>query len=121
MTVDTNILVDSLRGKAEAKFFLGNSETSFSISVVSVAELYAGLRNSRELDQLQNFLTSFVIHPVDEKIAALAGKYLNQYAKSHSVGIADAMIAATAATSGEQLASLNVKDFPMLPNVLRPY
>jgi predicted nucleic acid-binding protein len=121
MTVDTNILVDSLRGKTEAKRFLSTSKTSFSISVVSVAELYAGLRNAYELDQLQKFLTTFIIHPVDEKIAALAGKYLNQYAKSHNVGIADAMIAATAVTSGEQLATLNVKDFPMLPDVLRPY
>jgi predicted nucleic acid-binding protein len=121
MIVDTNILVDSLRGKTEAKHFLGNSETSFSLSVVSVTELYAGLRNARELDQLQNFLNSFVIHPVDEKIAALAGKYLNQNAKSHNIGIADAVIAATATIVGEQLATLNVKDFSMLPDVLKPY
>ena len=121
MTVDTNILIDALRGKTEAMRFLGSSEAAFSISVVSITELYAGLRNASELDQLQQFLLSFTVHPVDEKIAALAGKYLNQYAKSHHLGIADAMIAATASVSGEQLATLNVKDFPMLTGVVRPY
>ena len=121
MTVDTNILIDSLRGKPEAVHFLGASDATFSISAVSIAELYAGLRNARELDQLQQFLISFTVHPVNEKIAALAGKYLNQYAKSHHLGIADAIIAATASVSGEQLATLNVKDFPMLTDVVRPY
>jgi hypothetical protein len=93
MTADANVLVDYLRDKEEAIRFLESSSYSFSISVVSITELYAGLRNSRELLELQEFIASLVIHPVDEKIAALAGKYLNQYAKSHNVGIADALIA----------------------------
>ena len=121
MIVDSNILIDSLRGKTEAVRFLGAPDIAFSISVVSITELYAGLRNARELDQLHQFLISFMVHPVNEKIAALAGKYLNKYAKSHNVGIADAIIAATASISGEQVATLNVKDFPMLADVLRPY
>jgi predicted nucleic acid-binding protein len=121
MTADTNVLVDYLRDKEEAIRFLESSSYSFSISVVSITELYAGLRNSRELLELQEFIASLVIHPVDERIAALAGKYLNQYAKSHNVGIADALIAATAKVHGEQVATLNVKHFPMLPDVFRPY
>ncbi len=121
MTADTNVLVDALRGKNDAILFLGSSESVFSISVVSMTELYAGLRDSRELQQLQKFLTSFVIHPIDETIATAAGKYLNQYSKSHNLGIADALIAATASSFSEQLVTLNTKHFPMLPDVLRPY
>jgi predicted nucleic acid-binding protein len=121
MTVDTNILIDGLRGKSEAKSFLLSSEQVFSISVVSVTELYAGVKGSNELLILEEFLTSFTIHGVDEAIAKIAGEYLNRYAKSHDVGIADALIAATATQFNEQLATLNTKDFPMLPDVMRPY
>ena len=39
--------------------------------------------------------------------------YLARYAKSHSVEIADALIAAAAATSGLRLWTLNRKHYPM--------
>ena len=121
MIVDTNILIDYLRDKEEAIRFLEASTYSFSISVVSITELYAGLRGSRELHEVRNFLSSFQTHIVDDETARIAGEYLNQYSKSHRVGIADALIAATATLSGEQLSTLNIKDFPMLSEVLRPY
>ncbi len=121
MIVDTNVLIDYLRDKEEAIRFLESSISSFSISAVSIAELYAGLRGSNELLEVRRFLTSFQCHNVDEVTARIAGEYLNKYAKSHNVGIADAMIAATAAVTGEQLATLNVKDFPMFADVIRPY
>ena len=121
MVVDTNILIDSLRGKADAVHFLESAETSYSISVISVTELIAGIRGSSELGVVQDFLASFVIHPVDEATSKLAGEYLNRYFKSHQVGIADALIAATATIHGEELATLNVKHFPMLGALVRPY
>jgi predicted nucleic acid-binding protein len=52
--------------------------------------------------------------------AMLAGEYLNTYAKSHDLQIADALIAATASIAGEELATLNTKHFPMLA-AIRPY
>src|SRR5436309_3406978 len=96
MIVDTNILIDSLRGKREAIRFLESSDLEFSISVISIAELHAGLKGGREPLQLQEFLNTFVIHNIEPETARIAGEYLNQYAKSHHVGIADALIAATA-------------------------
>ena len=121
MTADTNILIDYLRDKEEAIRFLESSPHSFSISAVSITELHAGIRGKNELLEVRRFLKSFIIHNVDEEIARIAGDYLNQYAKSHKVGIADALIAATATVYGEQVATLNVKHFPMLPDVVRPY
>jgi predicted nucleic acid-binding protein len=35
--------------------------------------------------------------------------------------LADALIAATAEADGARLATLNIKHFPMLPDVLVPY
>jgi predicted nucleic acid-binding protein len=121
MIVDTNILIDYLRDKAEAIHFVEVSHPAFSISVISVTELYAGLKGGNELFELQEFLTTFPIHEVSEEIASLAGSFLNRYAKSHAIGIADALIAATASVFNEELATLNTKDFPMVAALLKPY
>ena len=121
MIVDTNILIDYLRDKLEAVRFLEPPNPSFSISVVSVAEVYAGLKGADELLVLQTFLKSFAIHDVTEEIARIAGTYLNQYSKSHHIGIADAIIAATASVFNEELATLNTKDFPMTKSLIKPY
>jgi predicted nucleic acid-binding protein len=120
MIVDSNIAIDYLRGKEEAIHFLEGPLGPFAISAVSITELYAGIRNREELIEVEKFLESFTIHPVDEEIAKKAGDYLKQYAKSHDFGIADALIAATSTLHGEQIATRNVKDFPML-DVFKPY
>ena len=44
-----------------------------------------------------------------------------EYGKSHGVGLADALIAATAEVVGAQLVTLNKKHFPMLDDVYVPY
>jgi predicted nucleic acid-binding protein len=119
--VDTNILIDALRGRKPAIDFFEASDISFSISVLSIAELYSGVRGEAELLTLQTFISSFTIYSVDEAIATEAGGIIKRYSKSHSIGIADAIIGATSLIVNEQLATLNTKDFPMLTNVLRPY
>ena len=121
MIIDTNILIDYLRDKKEAKRFLESDEPWFSISVVSITELFAGLKGEREFVELQEFLQTFAIHDVTEEIARIAGTYLNQYSKSHHIGIADALIAATASVYGEGIVTLNTKDFPMMKSLVKPY
>ena len=54
-------------------------------------------------------------------IAAKGGLYRRDYIKSHNVGLADALIAATAKHLDATLLSLNKKHFPMLKSVLVPY
>ena len=120
MLPDTNILVDALRGNKAAIRFLEEHTASLSISVVTVTELYAGTRGKEEVLKAQKFIDTFNVYPVNEEIAQRAGEYLNYWAKTHNFGIADALIAATATFYGEQIATRNVKDFPML-DVLKPY
>jgi len=50
---------------------------------------------------------------VDAVTGRRAGTYLLRYAKSHGVGIADALIAAAASTTGLQLWTLNRRHYPM--------
>jgi len=50
---------------------------------------------------------------IDAIAGRQAGTYLARYAKSHGVGVADALIAAAAVTTGLQLWTENRKHYPM--------
>jgi len=46
--IDTDVLIDYLRGRAEAVSYLENLTGQLLISAVTVAELYAGVREGAE-------------------------------------------------------------------------
>ena len=121
LLLDTNVLIDFLRGQPQAVQLLEDADCEFYVSAVSVAELYVGVRDGRErevLDQLVGLLQTIEI---STEIAQQAGLWRREYSKSHGTGIIDALIAACADASQVPLATLNVKHFPMLPNVSAPY
>ncbi len=123
MIVDTDVLIDCLRGAPQAAAVIKRliPENELAISVISVAELEAGVRDG-EREALDAFLGLMQRHPVSEVIARTAGAYARQYAKSHGVLLPDALIAATAHHHGGGLMTLNRKHYPM-PDiaVLVPY
>jgi predicted nucleic acid-binding protein len=47
--------------------------------------------------------------------------YRRDYGKSHGVGLADALIAATAELNQATLVTLNQKHFPMIIDIMVPY
>ncbi|MBF0546721.1 MAG: hypothetical protein HQM08_19900 [Candidatus Riflebacteria bacterium] len=56
--IDTDIFIDFLRGRSEAVDFIKGIFPEVSVSVVTIAELYAGVREGEERDQLENALAS---------------------------------------------------------------
>ena len=52
-------------------------------------------------------------------IAKAGGLYKRDYGKSHGVGLADAILVATAEAENAELKTLNTKHYPMLKD-LRP-
>ena len=121
LLLDTDVLIDFLRGQPQAVQLLEDTDCEFHVSAVSVAELYVGVRDGRErevLDQLVGLLRTIEI---STEIAQQAGLWRREYGKSHGTGILDALIAACADALQIPLATLNVKHFPMLPNVSAPY
>ena len=117
--VDTNIIVDFLRGDSKAKEFIINNVDEIKISVVSVSELYAGVRGKREEEQLKNFLNSFETLVLDYNISVEAGYLKNKYYKSHNAGLADCMIAATSMQHDLTLVTDNFKHFPMIKDKIK--
>ena len=59
--------------------------------------------------------------PVSSGIARLGGLYKRDYGKSHGVGPADAIVAATATMEDAELMTLNVKHYPMFSGIEAAY
>jgi predicted nucleic acid-binding protein len=118
---DTDVLIDYLRGRTEAVDYIDNLSAPLFVSVITVAELYAGVRDGAERTQLDSFVSAFGIVPLDRDIAITGGLYRRDYGKSHGTGLADALIAATVTTGGLTLVTLNKKHFPMVAALVVPY
>ena len=111
--LDTDILIDILKGRVAVRTFLFDL-TDHAVpccSVISVAELYAGMR-PEEKCVTDILLDALVIVPVGQKIAELAGRF-KQREKNRRLELADCLIAATAFVEGATLATGNTKDYPM--------
>jgi predicted nucleic acid-binding protein len=121
--IDTDILIDHLRGNSQALKFLENVMTHSAcyISAITIAELYVGVREGKERQILDQLIKEFQIAPLNEKVAQRGGLYRRDYGKSHGVGLADAIIAATAEDLGLKLVTLNKKHYPMLKKIHIPY
>ncbi|MHC4508558.1 MAG: PIN domain-containing protein [Planctomycetota bacterium] len=117
--LDTDVLVDFFRGHAKAVAFVNTYNARIILSSIVVAELYAGVKADAEQAALQDFVSLFRVVPVTAEIAKAAGLYKRDYGKSHGVGLADAILAATAEAENAELKTLNAKHYPMLKN-LRP-
>jgi predicted nucleic acid-binding protein len=121
MLFDTNILIDYLRGRQQAIDLLSTQIAMPKVSVVSTLELYAGVRTRREEQKMELLFSQASLLPVTQEIAKRAGVFIRLYQASHSVEMADALVAATAEYHGLRLATLNAKHFPMFPKLKRPY
>lgn len=118
--VDTDVLVDFLRGRSQAVDWIAQCARPPMISTVTVAELHAGMRPD-EAFALDTMLAVLVSVPVDDAVARLAGKIRREFGPSHGTGMADAMIAASAMESDAVLVTLNRKHFPMVDKLQVPY
>ena len=92
-----------------------------AISTITISELYAGVREGRERETLETLISKLDVIEVTEAIAVAGGLFQRRYLKSHGVGLADAVIAATAQVSGLKLVTLNQKHFPMFSDLISPY
>jgi predicted nucleic acid-binding protein len=121
LVIDTDVLIDYLRDQPQAVAFLESSDQPLAASVVTVAELYVGVREGTERRRLDAFVSAFEVLPLEKEAAVQAGLLRRQYGRSHGTGFADALIAASVQAAGASLATLNRRHFPMLADVLVPY
>ncbi len=110
--VDTDVLIWNLRGNTVAAELL-DGITGLTISAVSYMELVQGVRNKGELQALRRAIRfwSAKIQPIDSDASARATYLMESYALSHGMQMADALIAATALSTGIPLLTANDKHY----------
>ncbi len=122
--VDSDVLIANLRGIPAAREWLlaaRRQSGPLAISVVSVTEVAGGMR-SPERRQVSRLLSSMRTFPVTERIAWRASELMRTYRRSHQgIGLGDYLIAATADVEGLDLATLNVRHFPMIEALEAPF
>ena len=69
MLVETDVLIDFLRGLPEARDFVNHLPRDVALSAITVAELHVGVRDGVERTTLQGMLETFHILPLDAEIA----------------------------------------------------
>jgi predicted nucleic acid-binding protein len=118
---DTDVLIDFLRGNDQAITFINEFASNIVLSPIVIAELYAGVKGANELSVLDNFVSLFRVIPIDSEIARTGGLYKRDFSRSHGVGLADAILAATAYKANAELKTLNVKHYPMIRGLKPAY
>ena len=119
--VDTDVMVDFLRGHSKAVALVHAQSARIILSSIVAAELYAGVRGGEELRTLDSLISLFRVVPVSPELARAAGLYKRDHAKSHGVGLADAIMAATAQAENADLKTLNTKHYPMIKGLEPAY
>jgi predicted nucleic acid-binding protein len=115
--IDTNILVDYLRGVPDARTELGLYRSP-AISVVSWIEIMAGTVPGGTEAAARAFLQTFDLLQLDEKIAERAAAIR----RTTRIKLPDAIILATAQEHQCLLVTRNTRDFdPTDPGVRAPY
>lgn len=109
---DTDIFIWIQRGHVKAARLV-ERENERLLSVQSYMELLQGAQNREQHAYTRAFLRDFGFRtlPLSENIGHRASVYIEQYALSHGLRAADALVAATAAENGLTLCSSNGKHF----------
>ena len=119
--VDTDVLVDFLRGNENAATLVREFSARIVLSPIVIAELYAGVKGKTEMAVLEDFISLFRVAPLTAEIARRGGLYKRDFGKSHGVGLADSLLAATVEVENAELKTLNVKHYPMFTGLRQAY
>lgn len=118
MLIDTDVLIWYLRGNEQVRKIVEFS-APFRLSVISYMELVQGMADKRELNVLRRTMKEWraeVVY-INEAISSRAMLYVEEHFLSHSIQLADALIAATAVEYAQELLSGNAKHYRMIRDV----
>ena len=110
--IDSDVLIWFTRGHERARERLAMVDP-WRISVVTYLELAQGCRNRAELERLKRGLVArnTIILPLTPAISDRCVRLIDEFALSHGMQLADALIAATALVSGLAVLTANAKHF----------
>ncbi len=98
--IDSDFIIDFLRGKENAKKIIGNYEEEFATSQINVFEVFFEIFmkkniSGREIDLAENFFDSINIFSFDEKCGRISAKIFSVLQKDgKTIGQNDCFISA---------------------------
>ena len=110
--VDTNVVVDNVRGVERAQKFIKKHLPS--VSQVSIAELIEGVKNKSHLRAINAVIADLEIIPINASKATQAIELMQQFFLSHNLKFLDALIAAAAMEENLTLVTSNTKHFSFI-------
>lgn len=115
MLVDTDVIIWYMHGNQKAQKTLDSLE-NISISAVTYMELIQGMRNKIEMAALEKQLKSWQcsFFSLNEAISNIVTQLVKKFYLSHSMQLADALIATTALDSSLVLLTANDKHCKMI-------
>jgi predicted nucleic acid-binding protein len=122
--VDTDVLIECLRGTPVAQSWLATLETTeFSIPGIVAMELIVGCSTKARVEQTEQFLAQFPILWPNEADVSLAYRLLIEHRFTGGLGIPDCLIAAQALNHAVELFSFNLRHFSKVKGlaVYQPY
>ena len=120
--VDSDVWIRILRRDTDAIEFVKELAQRHRVicSVITIAELYAGVRPGEE-ERMYWMLRNATHAQVTTEIAQRAGFFRRRYLATHGVELTDCLIAATAEAYHADLVTYNTRHFPMPEiRVVRP-
>jgi predicted nucleic acid-binding protein len=115
---DTNVFIHFFNGNEETiAIFEKFGDKRVLIPSVTVMELYQGMGNKTELNNMKKKIKNYSILHFNTDVSRLAIEYSNKFRLSHNLQIPDAIIAASAVTFQLPLFTYNLKDFDYIPNI----
>ena len=121
--LDADVLIDEVRGFPPTLQWLASLPMLPGVSGIAMMEVVKGCKNKAELWRVQKLVSRYFLYwpsPADCQNALLS---LSEYYLSHSLGLEDALIAATAIGQGATLCTFNTKHFSAMSGLLteQPY
>ena len=116
--IDTDVLIWYLRGNQNA-YDLIHGINEFCISSITYMELVQGMRNKDELRILQKTLKQWNVKTIylNEEISTRALFLVEEFFLSHSMELADSMIASTSLVYGMDLITANDKHYKFIKDL----
>ncbi len=124
MLLDTDVMVDVVRGFAPAITWLGSlSQTGVGLPGIAAMELLQGCRNLADQQRVEREIQRFLLFWPTPADCARAFQNFRSFRLSHNLGLLDALIGETAVGLARPLATFNVKHYSVIPGLvlLQPY
>jgi tRNA(fMet)-specific endonuclease VapC len=120
--LDTDVMVDILRGYEPAKEWLEAAD-EIGVPGLVAMELIQGCQNAREQKQLERSLSEYQLYWPDEDGCNRALASFSSHHLGDDIGLLDALIAETAIAANAELATFNVKHYRVLRGLqsIQPY